>query len=239
MFHTIFYVPLYNALVFLSSIMPGGDIGLAIITLTILVKVILYPLFYKATMTQMMMKKVEPDIALIKEKYKDDQQTQTKKILEVYRTNKINPLFSFVVILIQLPIILALFWVFQAGFAFDPANPDLYYFMRDFFPDVVNTKLFGLFSITDKSVVLALLTGITQYIQTTLTLPKAPAKKKDEAPNFKDDFARSMNMNMRYFLPVFITFIAYSLSSAIAIYWVTSNIFSIGQEYYIRKIKKY
>ena len=92
MFHTIFYVPLYNALVFLSSIMPGGDIGLAIITLTILVKVILYPLFYKATMTQMMMKKVEPDIALIKEKYKDDQQTQTKKILEVYRTNKINPL---------------------------------------------------------------------------------------------------------------------------------------------------
>lgn len=235
MFHTIFYVPLYNALVFLSSIMPGGDVGLAIITLTILVKVILFPLFQKATVTQMMMKKVEPEIALIKETYKNDQQTQTKKILEVYRTNKINPFVSFVVLFIQLPIILALFWVFQAGFKF--TSTELYSFVT--LPIVISTKLFGVFDILGKSWVLALLTGITQYIQTVLTLPPAPVKKKDQAPNFKDDFARSMNMNMRYFMPIFITVIAYSLSAAISIYWVTSNLFSIAQEYYIRKVKKY
>jgi len=235
MFHTIFYVPLYNALVFLSSIMPGGDIGLAIITLTILVKVILFPLFQKATITQMMMKKVEPDIARIKETYKNDQQTQTLKILDVYKSNKINPFVSFLVLLVQLPIILALFWVFKAGFAFSP--DELYSFVT--IPAVLSTKLFGVFSILDKSWMLALLTGITQYIQTTLILPKTPPKKEDSKPNFKEDFARSMNMNMRYFMPVLITGIAYTLSSAIAIYWITSNLFSIGQEYYIRKVKKY
>ncbi len=235
MFHTIFYIPLYNALVFLSSIMPGGDVGLAIITLTILVKLVLYPLFYKATMTQMMMKKVEPEIALLKEKYKDDPQTQTRNILEVYRTNKINPFASFIVLFLQLPIILALFWVFRAGFAF--TSTELYSFVS--LPTVISTKLFGFFNILEKSWILALLTGFTQYIQTTLTLPPAPPKKKDGVPNFKEDFARSMNMNIRYFMPVFITFIAYSLSAAISIYWVTSNLFSIAQEYYIRKIKKY
>jgi YidC/Oxa1 family membrane protein insertase len=215
--------------------MPGGDVGLAIITLTILVKVVLYPLFYKATVTQMAMKKVEPEIALIKETYKNDQQTQTKKILEVYKTNKINPFSSFLVLLIQLPIILALFWVFQAGFAFSSA--ELYSFVT--LPAVISTNLFGLFSITSKSIVLAILTGITQYVQTALTLPPPVKKKTDGTPNFKEDFARSMNMNMRYFMPILITVIAYNLSSAIAIYWVTSNLFSIGQEYYIRKVKKY
>jgi len=181
------------------------------------------------------MKKVEPEIALIKEKYKEDTQTQTKKILEVYKTNKINPFASFLVLLIQLPIILALFWVFQAGFTF--TSTELYSFVA--LPAVISTKLFGVFSILEKSWILALLTGVTQYIQTVLTLPPAPPKKKDDTPNFKDDFARSMNMNMRYFMPIFITFIAYNLSAAISIYWVTSNLFSIAQEYYIRKVKKY
>lgn len=235
MFHTLFYVPLYNALVFLSSIMPGGDIGLAIITLTILVKIVLYPLFYKATITQMMMKKVEPEMAQIKETYKDDQTTQTKKILELYKINKINPFASILVLLIQLPIVLALFLVFRADFAF--SSTELYSFVT--IPSVLSTKLFGLFSILEKSWILAFLVGITQYIQTALTLPPTPAKNKDGVPNFKEDFARSMNMNMRYFLPIFITYIAYTLSSAIAIYWITSNLFSIAQEYYIRKVKKY
>lgn len=238
MFHTIFYLPLYNALVFLSSVMPGGDVGLAIISLTILVKLVLFPLFHRATVTQMMMKKVEPEIALIKEKYKDDQQLQTKKILEVYKTNKINPLVSFLAILVQLPIVLALFWVFQAGFDFTSASSEVYPFLSSLDLTSIRTDMFGFFDITQKSLILALFTGITQYIQTALTLPPAPKKKDGSAPNFKEDLARSMNMNMRYFMPVLIVFIAYGLSSAISLYWITSNLFSIVQEYYIRQVRK-
>ena len=229
MFHTLFFQPLYNALVALSSVMPGGDIGLAIIALTILVKVLLFPLFQKAAETQMAIKKVEPEMARIKEQYKNDQETQTKKILELYRTNKINPFSSILVLFIQIPIILALFWVFQGDFHFN-AN-ELYSFVT--LPDVLSTKLLGFIDITSRSLILAILAGLTQYWQTALTLP-APEPKKG-TPSFKDDFARSMNMNMRFFMPVMIGFFAWTLSSAIAIYWITGNLFAVGQEFYIRK----
>lgn len=231
MFNAIFYQPLYNALVFISSILPGGDIGLAIIILTILVKVVLFPFFQKATLTQMRMKKVEPELAKIKEIYKNDQQTQTIKTLELYRVNKINPFSSLVVLIIQIPIVIALFWVFRGNFVFDQAQ--LYSFVS--VPHVVSTKLLGILDITQKSIILAVLTGLTQFIQTKLTMPAAPPKKDGVPSSFKDDFARSLNMNMRYFMPIFVGYIAYTLSSAIALYWVTSNLFAIGQEYYIRK----
>jgi len=233
MFHAIFFQPLYNALVILSSLVPGGDIGLAIILLTAIVKIVLFPLFQKAAETQIAMKKVEPEMARIKEQYKNDQETQTKKILELYRTNKINPFSSIIVLIIQIPIILALYWVFQGSFKFDPSQ--LYSFVH--IPEILSTKLFGLIDITSRSAFLAILAGVTQYFQISLTLPPAPKKKGNEL-NFKEDFARSMNMNMRYFMPILLGYMAYVLSSAISIYWVTSNLFAIGQELYVRHKRK-
>jgi len=91
--------------------------------------------------------------------------------------------------------------------------------------------------ITSRSAVLAVLAGVTQYFQISLTLPPSPAKKSSE-PNFKEDFARSMNVNMRYFMPVLLGYMAWILSSAISIYWVTSNLFAIGQELYLRQKRK-
>jgi len=236
MFHTIFYQPLYNALVLLSSIVPGGDVGLAIICLTILVKIVLFPLFQSAAVTQMRMKQVEPEMALIKEKYKDDKTTQTKKVLEVYKTNKINPFSTIIALIIQIPIILALYWVFQESFSFNQA--ELYSFVS--IPAVVSLNFLGFVDITAKSLILALLTGVTQYIQTDLTLPKTVVKSenKDKQADFKDSFTQSLNFNMRYLMPIFITYIAYTLSSAIALYWMTSNLFAIAQELYIRKYYK-
>ncbi|MCX6713141.1 MAG: YidC/Oxa1 family membrane protein insertase, partial [Candidatus Vogelbacteria bacterium] len=194
---------------------------------------VLFPLFQKAAVTQMAIKKIEPEVAAIKEEYKNKPEEQTRKILELYRVNKVNPFSSILVLFIQIPIILALFWVFRGNFQFDPK--ELYSFVS--LPAVLSTKLFGLIDITSKSAILAILTGLTQYFQTVLTLP--PAKPKSSAnPSFKEDFARSMNMNMRYFMPVFVGYIAYTLSSAIAIYWLTSNIFAIGQELYIRSSRK-
>lgn len=233
MFHFLFYQPLYNALVFLSTLVPNGDIGLAIVLLTILVKVVLFPLFQKATETQMAIKQIEPQMAELKEKYKDDQETQAKKILELYRTNKINPLTSIGALFVQIPIILALFLVFKGNFVFEAK--ELYSFIS--LPASISLYFLGLINITSKSLILALLAGVTQYIQTALTLPKIKTKEA-AGKNFKDDFARSMSLNMRYFMPVLVGYIAWSLSSAIALYWITSNVFAIGQEYYLRKTRK-
>lgn len=233
MFNAIFYQPLYNALVFLSSVVPGHDVGLAIIVLTILVRVVLFPLYQKSAATQLNLKKVEPEIAKIKEKY-TDKQVQAEKLMEIYRVNKINPFVGIVVLLIQLPIVIALFWVFKGDFQF---NPDLLYSFVSV-PSSVGTHFLGLIDMTTKNIILAILVGVTQFIQMQISLPKIAKKENGKEPNLQEDFARSMNLQMKYFMPVFIGFIATGLASAVSLYWVTTNIFSIFQELYVRSVLK-
>ncbi len=234
MFHTLFYLPLYNALVFLSSVMPGNNIALAVIALTAGVKLILLPFYRQAAVTQLRLRQIEPELRKLKEDHKDDKELQTKKLIELYRQNKINPLISFLVIVVQFPIIFALFYVFRAGFVFKPEL--LYSFIS--IPSHLATNFLGL-EITAKSWILAALTGLTQFIQMKISLPPLPNRVAGSAPSFKDDLARSMHVNMKYMMPVLIIFIAYNLSSAISLYWITSNLFSIAQEWYIRRtIKK-
>lgn len=235
LFNTILIEPLYNLLVLLSSFMPGHNIALAIIALTLLVKIVLFPLQHKAFITQTKMKHVEGDISKIKKETKDPQE-QTKKMLELYKMHGINPFSSFLLLLIQLPILLAVYWVFRGSFDFDP---DLVYSFVSI-PDSVNTSILGLAEITERSFFWAALTGITQFFQSKLMLPP---KKNDESKqvgekSFKDDLARSMQFQMRYIMPVFIVFIAATLPAAIALYWVTSNLFAIAHEVFVKRKAK-
>jgi YidC/Oxa1 family membrane protein insertase len=115
LWHTIIYNPLYNALIFLLDIVPGADIGIAVIILTVFVKVLLFPLAHKVARTQATINQIQPQLDKLKDKYKDNKQEQTIKTLELYKKNGINPFFGFLVILIQLPIILGLYFVFYKG----------------------------------------------------------------------------------------------------------------------------
>ena len=97
---------------------------------------------------------------------------------------------------------------------------------------------FLIFDLALKSKVLAVTAGVTQYFQADLSLGRQPQPsplKKGATPSFQEDFAKSMQMQMRYVLPVMIIFIAYSASAAVALYWTTSNILSITQELLIRR----
>ena len=234
--HTIWnlfiYQPLHNALVFLIGIMPGGNIGLAIILLTIVVKLILFPLSQKSIRSQVEMKLIEPDIKKIKETYPDKTEQQ-KQTFALYKERGVNPFSGCLVMLIQLPIIFALYYSFRD---FDIHALNLYSFIHE--PSTITTNFFGLFDITKKSLVLALLTGISQFFQMRLTMPKSPAVTTDDK-TFGASLAKSMNFQMKYILPVFIAFVSYSISAGVALYWFTSNLFAIGQEIYVRnKIKK-
>ena len=228
MFKIIFYNPLYNALVWLAGVIPGHDLGLAIIVLTILVKIILMPLYKKAIVTQQRMKLLEPEIKRIKEQYKDVQE-QSRRMLELYQKNQLNPFASLVVVLIQIPIILALFWVFKDSFNFNPEL--LYSFIQ--LPEKVNVFFLGSIDITAKYWAFAALVGLTQFIQMRISLPSTAKPSGDST--FADDFQRSMNFQMKYFMPVLIAFVAASLPVAISLYWITSNIFSVFQEIFIRR----
>src|SRR3989344_5447347 len=152
------YNPLYNGLIFLMDIVPWIDAGVAIVIFTIIIKLILFPLSKKAVTTQ------------LKKKYKDDKQAYARKTMEVYKTNGVNPFASIILILIQLPIIFALYKVFLGDFSH--INQDiLYSFVR--VPEVINTSFLGLIDISEKNIVLAVLAGVSSYIQIKYSLPPA------------------------------------------------------------------
>ncbi|MEI6494975.1 MAG: YidC/Oxa1 family membrane protein insertase [bacterium] len=229
MFNTIFYEPLYNALVFLAGVIPGHDIGVAIILLTIIVKLILLPSYHKMLVTQKKIKQVEPEIKLINEKHKDNPQEKAKLTMEVYRRENINPFSQFIILFVQIPIVLALFWVFRSGFNFDPKL--LYSFVH--IPSFVSPLFLGIIDITSKSFPLAIVVGLTQFLQSYYALPQSGPRKEDAS--FAEDFGRSLNMQMKYVMPVIIVLISSNLPVALSLYWITGNIFSIGQELFVRR----
>jgi YidC/Oxa1 family membrane protein insertase len=238
-FHTLFYNPLYNSLVLLVDLIPGGDVGLATILLTCLVKFILFPLSKQATKTQLLMKQLEPEIKKIREKYEKNKEELARQTLDFYRKNNLNPFASFFLVLIQLPIILALAFVFYRG-GLPHINTELLYSFISA-PTLINTNFLGLFDITKTSLILSILTGIAQFIQIRLSVPayEKPAVVEGKTPSFSDDLAKSMNVQMRYVMPIFMFIVCLNVSGAVALYWITGSIFMIAQELYLRKtIKK-
>lgn len=239
MFHTLFYDPLYNALVFIINHIPGGDVGLATIILTCLVKIILFPLSKKATITQLKMKALEPELQKIKEQYGSNREEFARKTLDFYKKNNLNPFASFFIILIQLPIIFALYFIFFRGGLPVIHTEYLYSFIR--IPEIVDMHFLGFIDVSKSHVVLSALAGIFQFIQIRLSLPPHTPKNTDpnKKPSFGDDLARSMNIQMRYVMPVIIFVASFAVSGAVALYWITGSLFIIGQELYFRKtIKK-
>lgn len=226
----IFFNPLYNALFFISAHLPAFDLGLAIIVLTIIVKFILLPFYHQSLVTQIKIKKIEPEVNKIKSESKGDKTEETKKLLTLYKENKINPFIGFVVVLVQLPIILALFYVFKDSLI---VNQDLIYpFLK--IPTQTNHIFLNILDITHRSYLAAAITGITQFIQIKLSLPSLPQTTNNER-SMKDDLVKSMHFQMKYFMPIVITVVAAGLPAALSLYWITSNLFAIGYELLVRR----
>lgn len=232
LFNAFIYNPLYNTLIFLLDVLPGIDVGVAVIMLTIIVKLILFPLSKKSVRTQVQLRKLAPELESIKKKHKDKPQIQAQATMELYRKHKINPFSGFLLILVQLPVIFALYFVFlRAGLP--EINTDILYSFVGV-PGTIKMSFIGILDITQRSVVLALITGITQYTQIKLATPiQDPKKKKDTS--LSSSFATSMQFQMRYVMPVIVAVIAYTLPAMIGLYWTASNLFMIGQEIFIRR----
>ncbi len=227
--NTVLYHPLINALAFLVNIVPGGDIGLAVIILTILVKIILFPLAQKSIESQAQMVLLAPELNKIKESGVSKEE-QAKLTFELYKTHKTNPFSGCLLLLLQIPIIFALYYVFFKGINFQPEV------LYSFIDIPINTSMLflGILDISGKSLILAILAGISQYLQAYF-MP-APAPNTSSNPNsFADSFSKSMNMQMKYVFPFVVAFIAYSISGAVALYWITSNLFTVGQQIYVNK----
>lgn len=234
--HTFFFDPVYNALIFFIDTIPGGDVGLAIIATVLLVKTILLPISIKAAKTQKIMRDIEPQLKELKEKHKDDRQAQAQAMMQLYKDVGMNPLASIVLIFIQIPFIIALYFSVYSGggVSLPKINLDiLYSYIQE--PAVITMNFLGSIDITGKSFLLAIGAGITQYIFVSLTMPKLAPRDEKAEQSLKDEFMRNMQLQMRYVMPVIITIVAYTISAAIALYFLVSNLVNIGQEYFIRK----
>lgn len=237
LWNIIFYQPIYNALIFIINNITFGDVGFAIILATIVIKLALSPLTRKSIRSQVLMKKMEPELKQIKKDFPNKEE-QAKKTFELYKKYGTNPFSGCLVILIQLPFIFALYYVFYKGLSFDPSL--VYPFIK--IPAELNNTFLGLFKMhNNHNILFALLAGGSQFIQGYLSSPIKPKievvkgiENKDKK-SFQEELSGSMQTNIKYILPIFIAFIAYQLSAAVALYWITSNIFTITQEWFIRK----
>jgi YidC/Oxa1 family membrane protein insertase len=232
-YHTIIFNPIYNFLIGLFALAPWIDAGIAVIIVTLVVRLILYPLSKKAVVAQVQMQMIGPEIQKIKEKYKDNTEEQARRTLALYKERGVNPFSGILVLFIQLPVIFALYRIFLYT-GFPKVDTGLLYgFVHA--PETISTMFLGL-NLMDKSVILALLAAIATYFQMKLATGRmSQPAKKDGKSSFGDDLARSMQTQMKYFLPVLVFFIAYKISGVIALYWLTTNLFTIGQELVVRK----
>lgn len=233
-FHTVVYVPIYNLLVFLVDILPGGDLGLAIIIATLAVKLILMPLSLAAARTQKVMRTLEPELKALREQYKDDKEKQAREMFALYKKYNVKPFASILMLFIQIPIVLGLYFVCMSAAtnAVDPAL--LYAFVPT--PESISPLFLGIFSVTSMSITLAVLAGVTQLIQAWYVIP-VPPKSTSASPTMQEEFGRALALQARFMLPILIGLFALT-SGVIALYFTASNLFMVLQEFVVRQTHK-
>jgi YidC/Oxa1 family membrane protein insertase len=231
-FHDFLYVPIYNLLIYLVGVLPGGDGGLAVIVVTLIVKIITLPFTVAAIRTQKAMKLIEPEFKEIKEKYKDDREKQAQEMFALYRKYKVKPFASFLAILLQIPVLIALFWVFQNESLSQVDVPLLYSFVP--VPEVVSTLFLGMLPVAGAGIILAIVAAATQYAHAMVAIPVPPKNTSSSPASMQEEFGRAMALQARFALPLIIGLVAFS-SGAIALYFITSNLFTLAQELLITK----
>ena len=222
LYHEVIYRPLLNILVFIYNALPGHDIGITIIVLTVLIRLIMAPSFQKSLQSQKAMNNLQPKLNEIREKHKDNKEEQAKVMMDLYREHKVNPLSSCLPLLIQLPILIALYQVFNSALA--QKIQGLYSFISN--PGYISPVFIHLIDLSKPSWVLAIAAGALQFWQSRLMLSSNQSN---------DATAKAMAIQTTYVLPLLSVFIAWRLPAGLPLYWVVTTIFAIAQQYYIMR----
>ncbi len=233
-FFTIFYQPLYNALIFLYHIVPGNDIGIAIILLTVLIKLILFPFSIQSIKSQKALQDIQPKINELKVKYKDDKEAMSREMMKIYKENKVNPFSSCLPLLIQLPFLFAVYRVFMSGLTKESFDA-LYSFIPN--PEHINAISFGFLDLSKPQIALAVLAGLAQFMQTKMLTRTKPAIKGDGSKD--EGMASMMNKQMMFMMPILTVIIGMSLPGGLALYWLTTTLLMVAQQYYLFEKMKY
>lgn len=231
-FHVIFYQPILNLLVLLHNVMPGHDIGLAIVAMTVIIKIILLPLSKQSIKAQKSLQELQPKIEEIKKKYANNKTEQGQAMMQLYKQEKVNPFSSCFPLLVQLPFLWAVFMVFRAGLS--GKSLDLVYsFISK--PEFINTISLGFIDLSKPNVVLAVLSGLAQFWQAKMMNVKRPEVRGNGAKD--EDMMAIMNKQMLYMMPALTVFIGLSFPGGLALYWFVTTILTAFQQLYLFKQK--
>jgi YidC/Oxa1 family membrane protein insertase len=250
MLHTILVQPLINLLVSVYALIPGHDFGFSIILFTIMIRFALLPLVKKQVRQQRAMKELQPEIAKIKAKAKGDKQQEALLVMELYKEREINPFASLGIVLIQLPILIALYAAIQTILKDGQIVAESYSFVRSLShiealaanPSLFDPTFLGIVHLSHTSLWLALAAAATQYVQTRQLMPRPKVRKKlrDVLRNSaktgdNSEAMAAMTQGMGSFFTVLMFVAAATLPAAIALYWTTGNIIGVLQQHFILK----
>jgi YidC/Oxa1 family membrane protein insertase len=223
-----------SILVFIHAHVVGGSWGLAIVGLTVLIRAILVPLTYKQLKSMQEMQRHAPELAAIKEKYKEDKQRQQQEMMKFYQENKINPLASCLPLLLQLPVFVSLFYMLRTDLKKHICGPALTAH------GIVNSKAIEkatcnsvaphsakfLFipDITAKATGIVLVVLIVLYVGSQLASTLIATATAD--PNQR---------RLMLVLPIIFVIILYRYPAGLLVYWITTNLWTVGQQFLIRR----
>ncbi len=214
-FNTFLYQPILASLIYIYNTIAFHDLGIAVILLTIAVRVVLFPIFYKSAKDQALTQHLQPHIKKIQLDHKDDKERQAKEMLDLYKKYKLNPFSGILLLLLQLPVFIILFRVLStelSGAAF------------------TTTTLLGILDLKAKGYLMPVLAAGMQYLQGKLMMGSMKAKPAD-----KDNPMASMTNTMMVMGPALTFFVLVNLPSALGLYWLVSSLFSVLQQLYINK----
>jgi len=228
-FTLLFYQPILNLLIWLHNIIPGDDFGWAIIALTVLIKVILYPLSARSLHSQKALQDIQSKVDEVRTKYKDNKEQQGRELMQLYKKEKVSPFSSCLPLLIQLPFLFAIFQVLRDEIVAGGIDR-LYPFVSQ--PEVVNMLFLGIVDLKQPSIIIAIIAGLLQFFQTRMLTHR----KQPMVPGSKDESMTSMmNKQMMYLAPIITVLFGVTLPGGLTLYWAINTLATLVQQILIFK----
>ncbi len=226
LFTVILVQPLLNLMVLVYNLVP--DIGVSIIVLTLAIRVLLLPSFNKTLRSQKQMADLQPKLNALREQHKGNKEAEAKAMMELYRDHKVSPLGSCLPLLLQIPLLIALYRVFIVGLGSGAdLNPLLYSFVHA--PAHISPYFLKIIDLSKPSIIFGIIAGIAQYFQSKMMLPKGGGG---------DATAKALQFQTLYFLPLITVLFSLRLPAGLPLYWIVTTLFALGQQYYIIKANK-
>lgn len=242
LFRTFVTKPLFNALVFIASWVPNHNLGIAIVILTILVKLILLVPNQHALEGQKKLQQMQPRMDEIKKKFPGDAARVQEETMKLWKEMKINPLQSCLPTLLQLPILIGLFFVVRSGVSIETSRHMLYSYYLELPPLVLGHQFLGFDLLKPSIYIMPPLLVILQFIQMKMMMAKQKKKQTEIVvkPLGKKSWIPELDQQtvMMYIMPLMIGFFAFRFPVAVSLYWAVSTLFGIAQQWVVMKEKK-